>query len=78
MADFRKLPLDTILNELLAMIKRAGTLLETPELKQALVALRDVMTDTRQLLVHADSQVGSLGPKLAGTARPPRRWRPYA
>ena len=40
----------------------------TPELKQALVALRDVMTDTRQLLAHADNQVGSLGPKLAGTA----------
>ena len=28
MADFRKLPLDTILNELLAMIKRANTLLD--------------------------------------------------
>jgi paraquat-inducible protein B len=68
MADFRKLPLDTILNELLAVIKRANTLLDTPELKQALVALRDVMTDTRQLLSHADNQVGSLGPKLAGTA----------
>jgi paraquat-inducible protein B len=68
MAEFRKLPLDTILNDLLAMIKRANTLLETPELRQALVALRDVMTDTRQLLSHADNQLGSLGPKLAGTA----------
>ena len=65
---FSETPLDTILNELLAMIKRANTLLETPELRQALVALRDVMTDTRQLLVHANNQVGSLGPKLAGTA----------
>ena len=68
MADFRKLPLDTILNELLAMIKRANTLLDAPEIKQALVALRDVMTDTRQLVANADNQVGSLGPKLAGTA----------
>ena len=40
----------------------------TPELKQALVALNDVMTDARQAAGHADSQVGSLGPKLAGTA----------
>jgi paraquat-inducible protein B len=38
------------------------------KLKQALVALRDVMTDARQLLANADNQVGSLGPKLAGTA----------
>jgi paraquat-inducible protein B len=68
MADFRKLPLETILDEVLAMLKRANTLLDTPELKQALVALRDVMTDTRQLLANADTQVGSLGPKLAGTA----------
>ena len=79
MADFRKLPLDTILNELLAMIKRANTLLETPELRQALVALRDVMTDTQQLLVHANNQVGSLGPNWRGQQRlPPRRQGPYA
>ena len=32
------------------------------------MALRDVMTDARQLLAHVDNQVGSLGPKLAGTA----------
>ena len=75
---FSETPLDTILNELLAMIKRANTLLETPELRQALVALRDVMTDTRQLLVHANHQVGSLGPNWRGAGLPPRRWRPYA
>src|SRR5262245_2740177 len=44
MADLRKLPLEAIINEALLVLKRAGTLLETPELKQALVALRDVMT----------------------------------
>jgi paraquat-inducible protein B len=68
LADLRKLPLDTILSEVLAMLKRAHTLLETPELKQALVALYDVMTNARLLLANADTQVGALGPTLAGTA----------
>jgi paraquat-inducible protein B len=68
MADLRKLPLETILDEVLAMLKRANTLLDVPELKQALVVLYDVMTNARQLLAHADTQVGSLGPKLGGTA----------
>src|SRR5262249_14532709 len=68
MADLRKLPLDTILNEVLAMVKRANTLLEVPELKQALVVVYDVMTHARQLLANADTQVGSLGPKVGGTA----------
>jgi len=68
MADLRKLPLETILNEVLAMVKRANTLLEVPELKQALVVVYDVMTNARQLLATADTQVGSLGPKVGGTA----------
>ena len=68
MAELRKLPLETILNEVLVVLKRANTLLEAPEIKQALVALRDVMVDTRQLVADAQHQVGSLGPKLAGTA----------
>ena len=68
MAELRKLPLEAILTEVLAVLKRANSLLDAPELKQALVALRDVMTDAKQLLRHADDQVGSLGPKLAGTA----------
>ena len=68
MAELRKLPLEAILNEVMAMLKRVNTLLETPELKQALVALRDVMTDARQLLAHADTPGGVLAPKLAGTA----------
>jgi phospholipid/cholesterol/gamma-HCH transport system substrate-binding protein len=66
--ELRKLPLEAILTEALVVLKRAGTLLDAPELKQALVALRDVMVDARQLLATADTQVGSLGPKLAGTA----------
>jgi paraquat-inducible protein B len=68
MADLRKLPLETILNEVLAMVKRVNTLLDVPELKQALVVLYDVMTNARQLLATADTQVGALGPKLGGTA----------
>src|SRR5262245_42079612 len=68
LADLRKLPLETILNEVLAMVKRANTLLEVPELKQALVVVYDVMTNARQLLATADTQVGSLGPKVGGTA----------
>ena len=68
MAELRKLPLETILNEVLVVLKRANTLLEAPEIKQALVALRDVMVDTRQLVADAQHQVGSLGPKLGGTA----------
>ena len=79
MADFRKLPLEAILGEALVVLKRAGTLLDTPELKQALVALRDVMTDTRQLLVMPTARSGRWGPNWRGQRRlPPRRWRPYA
>src|SRR5215510_10549949 len=59
MTDLRKLPLETLLTEGVLVLKRANTLLETPELAQALVALRDVMTDARQLLAHADTQVAS-------------------
>jgi paraquat-inducible protein B len=68
LADLRKLPLETIFSEVLAMLKRANALLDMPELKQALVALQDVMTGARQLLANADGQVGTLGPKLASTA----------
>jgi len=32
------------------------------------VTLRDVMTDARQLVANADTQIVSLGPKLGGTA----------
>ena len=66
MAELRKLPLEAILTEVLAVLKRASTLLDTPELKQALVALRDVMTDTRQLVANADHQVGVAGAQTGG------------
>ena len=68
MAELKKLPLETILNEVLAMLTRVNTLLDVPELKQALVTLHDVMTGARQLLHNADGQVGALGPTLGGTA----------
>ena len=68
MAELRKLPLEAILNDVMAMLTRINTLLETPQLKQALVSLAAVMTDARQLLAHADTQVGVLAPKLGGTA----------
>jgi paraquat-inducible protein B len=68
MAELQKLPLETIFNEVLTMLTRVNTLLDVPELKQALVALPDVMTNARQLLSNADNQVGALGSTLAGTA----------
>ena len=68
MAELRKLPLEAILNDVMAMLTRINTLLETPQLKQALVSLAAVMTDARQLLAHADTQVGVLAPKLGGMA----------
>src|SRR5215831_5803693 len=67
MADLRKLPLETIFNKVLETLTRLNALLEAPEIKQGLVALRDVMTDARQLVANADNQIGSLAPKLAGT-----------
>jgi len=68
MADLRKLPLETIFNKVLETLTRLNALLETPEIKQTLVSLRDVMIDARQLVANADNQIGSLGPKLGGTA----------
>src|SRR5262245_52691766 len=68
MADLRKLPLESILSEVLTVLQRANALLALPELKQSLVALQDVMTGARQPLANADDQVVSLGPKLSGTA----------
>jgi paraquat-inducible protein B len=65
-ADLRKLPLETIVNNVLETLTRLNALLEAPEIKQTLVSLRDVMTDARQLVANADNQAGSLGPKLGG------------
>src|SRR5499427_9541150 len=68
MADLRKLPLETIFNKVLETLTRLNALLEAPEIKQTLVSVRDGMIDARQLVANADNQIGSLGPKLGGTA----------
>jgi paraquat-inducible protein B len=67
-AALGKLPLEALLSEVLGMIKRVNTLLEVPELKQALMSLNDLVTATQQLLKDADGQVAPLGSKLAAAA----------
>jgi paraquat-inducible protein B len=67
-AELGKLPLEALLAEALGTLKRTNTLLEVPELKQALVSLPDLVTDARQLLTHTDEQVAPLGAKLAAAA----------
>jgi len=66
--DLSKLPLDEILNEVLALFKRANGLVGLPEVKQALVSLKDVVTAAQQLLQHTDGQVGPVGAKLGDAA----------
>jgi phospholipid/cholesterol/gamma-HCH transport system substrate-binding protein len=68
LGDLKKLPLEALLNEVLALFKRANSLLELPEVKQALVSLDDVVTAAEQLLRHADAQVAPLGTKFGGAA----------
>src|SRR4029434_9078794 len=68
LGDLKKLPLDTLLGEVLALFKRANGLLELPEVKQGLVSLDDVVTGARQLLRHADAQVAPLGTKVGAAA----------
>jgi paraquat-inducible protein B len=67
-AELGKLPLEALLAEALGTLKRAHTLLDVPELQQALVSLPDLVTDARQLLTHTDDQVVPLGTKLAAAA----------
>ena len=66
--DLGKLPLESLLNELVAVFKRVNALLDLPELRQALVSLNDITTAAKQLLQDADGQVGPLATKLAGAA----------
>jgi paraquat-inducible protein B len=68
MAEIKKLPLGAVVAEALTVLQRIKALLELPELKQTLVTVHGVLTDTRQLVNKADGQVEALGPKLAGTA----------
>jgi paraquat-inducible protein B len=67
LGELKKLPLDAIVAEVMTMLKRINSLLEAPEIRGALVALRDAMTGAQHLVAHTDAQVESLGPKLAGT-----------
>ena len=68
MGELKKVPLEALFNELLSTLKQANTLLETPELKQALVALYDVVGAAERLLRNADGQVGLLGTKAGAAA----------
>ena len=66
--ELGKLPLEALLAEALGTLKRVNTLLETPELRQALVSLPALVTDAQQLLTHTDDQVAHLGTRLAAAA----------
>ena len=72
LAELGKLPLEALLAEALGTLKRTNTLLDVPELKQALVSLHDLVTDIQQLLTHTDNQLGPLGSKLAAAAEAAR------
>jgi paraquat-inducible protein B len=63
-----QLPLAELLGEAIGMIQRVNTLLDLPELRQALVSLNRLMTDTQQLVHQADGQLAPLGAKLNGAA----------
>ncbi len=71
-ADLGKLPLEALLSEALGTLKRTNTLLDGPELRQALVSLHDLMTDTQRLLKDTDDQMGPLGSKLVAAAEAAR------
>lgn len=68
LGELKKLPLETLFSELLGLLKRANSLLETPEIKQTLVALYDVVGAAERLLRNADGQVSPLGTKVGGAA----------
>ena len=57
MADLGKLPLEAVLNEVLVLLKHANSLVELPEVKQALLSLQDVVLVAERLLQRADSLV---------------------
>jgi paraquat-inducible protein B len=68
LGDLKKLPLETLFSELLGLLKRANSLLETPEIKQTLVSLHDVVDAAERLLQNADGQVSALGAKFGEAA----------
>jgi paraquat-inducible protein B len=67
-AELGKLPLEALLNEWLGLFKRAKSLLELPEVTQALTSLPAVVTAAEHLLQQADGQVAPLGTKLGEAA----------
>ena len=68
LGDLKKLPLEALFSEALGTLKRANTLLETPELTQTLVSLYDIVGAAERLLRHADGQVSPLGSKFGAAA----------
>lgn len=68
LAEFGKLPLESLLREILATFQHVNTLLDVPELKQALTSLDGLVAAADRLLRNADGQVASLGTKASGAA----------
>jgi paraquat-inducible protein B len=68
LGELEKLPLEALFREALGTLQRANRLLETPEIKQTLVALYDVMGAAERLLRNADGQVSPLGAKFGEAA----------
>jgi paraquat-inducible protein B len=68
MTRLGQLPLEALMGEAVGVLKRVNTLLDVPELRQALVSLHELVLEAQQLLHHTDGQVASLGTKLGGTA----------
>jgi paraquat-inducible protein B len=68
LSELKKLPLEALFSEALGTLQRANRLLETPEIKQTLVALYDIVGAAERLLRNADGQVSPLGTKIGGAA----------
>jgi paraquat-inducible protein B len=68
LGELEKLPLEALFSEAVGVLQRANRLLETPEIKQTLVALYEVVGAAERLLRNADGQVSPLGTKVGGAA----------
>jgi len=68
LGELKKVPLEALFSEVLGTLKRANSLLDVPELRQALVSLHDVVAAAERLLRNADGQVSPLGNKFGGAA----------
>jgi paraquat-inducible protein B len=66
--ELGQLPLAELIGDAMGMLKRVNTLLDLPELRQALVSLSSLVTAAKQLVDHADDQVVSLGTSLIAAA----------